>query len=651
MPRRKLVIASALSLLASTAHAATVGNEGFTVPPFSCFGSVAKSRFELTSAESDLSGASYDPETGNIFVVNNGDRKVYEISGSAYEYNTLVNTFDVSDLTLDLEGISSLGGRYFAITDENPAKIIKVKLNADGTITDSSTLSSGITPAAGSNLGFEGVTLIGTDYYAVQEQNPAKLWKLPASGTIAAHSGDLKDTTGYEILSVGGLTRGGDATDEVFMVVKNYKGPGRDATETYSQAGIFRYKLSTNTVLERFGGEVCNMGQPEGLTFWKEGTKVKMLIVGETTQARMYEADTSCTDAIGDISNIMQTCEEKVQLTADCQKTKADGGCGWRRCDKSQTPHTKICTDDSADTQCTEAECMAHCTNSDFAAADITAGATECTHWAYDVAEKECYIFHGCENEAWDADYVLYAMEDPTCEKTREAAALGCEQRRCDKTVSVHNKICTDDSAATQCTLDECEQKCKDHTDFTCSTYAYDVAEKECYLFETCVNEQFDADYSTYVLQDPTCDAQRGTTDQPGCNQRRCDKSVTTHEKVCVDDTASQQCTKNECELLCADKTFTEVSDEAFCTHWAYDAVDQECYLFYGCIGEQYDDDYELFFQDYGERLALRETDDYLSLRDPRVVETPSTSDARRGFLGDATAAVAVAVAAIAANA
>ena len=222
MPRRKLVLASALSLLASTAHAATVGNEGFTVPPFKCFGDVAKSRYELDKAESDLSGASYDPESGNIFVVNNGDRKVYEISGSAYEYNTLVNTFDVKDLTLDLEGISALGGRYFAITDENPAKIIKVKLNADGTITDDSELSSGITPAAGSNLGFEGVTKIGTDYYAVQEQNPAKLWKLPEGGTIAAHSGDLKETTGYEIMSVGGLTRGGDATDEVVMVVKNY---------------------------------------------------------------------------------------------------------------------------------------------------------------------------------------------------------------------------------------------------------------------------------------------------------------------------------------------------------------------------------------------------------------------------------------------
>ena len=89
MTRRNLLIASAVSLLACTAHAATVGNEDFTVPPFKCFGAVAKNRYELTAAESDLSGASYDPETGNVFVVNNGDRKVYEISGSGYAYNTV----------------------------------------------------------------------------------------------------------------------------------------------------------------------------------------------------------------------------------------------------------------------------------------------------------------------------------------------------------------------------------------------------------------------------------------------------------------------------------------------------------------------------------------------------------------------------------
>ena len=82
---------------------------------------------------------------------------------------------------------------------------------------------------------------------------------------------------------------------------------------------------------------------------------------------------------------------------------------------------------------------------------------------------------------------------------------------------------------------------------------------------------------------------------------------------MCVDDTASQQCTKNECELLCAQKVFTDVSDEAFCTHWAY-APSTRVPL---CVvhQEQYDDDYELFFQDYGERLALQETD-ILILRD-----------------------------------
>jgi hypothetical protein len=399
------------------------------------------------------------------------------------------------------------------------------------------------------------------------------------------------------------------------------------------------------------------MGQPEGLTFWKEGTKVKMLIVGETTQARMYEADVSCTDAIGSISNVMATCKEKVQLTTDCEKTKSDGGCGWRRCDKTQTPHTKICTDDSAATQCTEAQCMAHCTTSSFDAVGIAAGATTCSHWAYDAKEKECYIFDGCKNEAWDADYVLYAMQDPTCEKTRSNAALGCEERRCDKSQSVHNKICVDDTPAQQCTLDQCEEKCRTHVDFTCSTYAYDVKDKECYLFETCVNEQYDADYSTYVLLDPTCDAQRRldlSKDLSGCDQRRCDKSITTHEKVCVDDTPAQQCTKNECELLCAAKVFTEISAEAFCTHWAYDVVDKECYLFYGCTGEQYDDDYELFFQDYGERLALANTTAFTSLRDPRVTAAGNatlaqTSDGpRSGFFTDFTFLGAVAVSAVA---
>ena len=415
-----------------------------------------------------------------------------------------------------------------------------------------------------------------------------------------ALSGDLREHATHKIIALGGLTRGGDATDELFLMAKTYNSTGRDGTSKYIQKGIMRYTISTGAITERFGGEMCNMGQPEGLTFWKgDDGKINMLMVGETHEARLYQADSSCSS--GTVANEMATCVEKKVVSANCEKTKADGGCPWTRCDKDLTDHTKICTDDKpGTTDCTQSECEKYCTDSGFTGAN--AGKT-CTHWAYDTAEKECYIFSQCKNDKFDLDYTTYAMSDPTCEKTR--AKGGCEKRRCNKDVSTHNKICTDDTpGTTDCTLDQCEDKCKKHTDFTCSTYAYDVKEKECYLFETCEDEAADEDYTTYVLQDPTCEEPR-TSLGGGCAQRRCDKDITPHEKVCVDDSPDKQCTIDECELKCAQKTFTDQHSEAYCTHWAYDAVDKECYLFYGCTGEQYDDDYTLFTQNYGERLDL----------------------------------------------
>lgn len=415
-----------------------------------------------------------------------------------------------------------------------------------------------------------------------------------------ALSGDLREHAAHKIIALGGLTRGGDATDELFLMAKTYNSTGRDGVSKYIQKGIMRYTISTGAITERFGGEMCNMGQPEGLTFWKgDDGKINMLMVGETHEARLYQADSSCSS--GTVANEMATCVEKKVVSANCEKTKADGGCPWTRCDKDLTDHTKICTDDKpGTTDCTQSECEKYCTDSGFTGAN--AGKT-CTHWAYDTAEKECYIFSQCKNDKFDLDYTTYAMSDPTCEKTR--AKGGCEKRRCNKDVSTHNKICTDDTpGTTDCTLDQCEDKCKKHTDFTCSTYAYDVKEKECYLFETCEDEAADEDYTTYVLQDPTCEEPR-TSLGGGCAQRRCDKDITPHEKVCVDDSPDKQCTIDECELKCAQKTFTDQYSEAYCTHWAYDAVDKECYLFYGCTGEQYDDDYTLFTQNYGERLDL----------------------------------------------
>jgi len=613
------MMASTPSLFAQASNL----DEGFRVPPLSCFTTLT-AKFDLTAAVSDLSGVTYNPSTGTIFTVNNGDRMIYEIDPTSFEE---INNWNVSDLTLDLESISAMEGRTFVITDENPESVIQVVLEEDGSVSQSETLFAGLEAAgytaAGSNLGFEGVTYLSNgdgvvEYVMVQEQSPVKLWKLEAASatgrsntssawTIQNITGDLKESSPLSIWSVGGLTRGGDAVDEVFLVVKSYMGPGRNGTEEYIQKGIFRFDLTSGEVVERFGGEVCNMGQPEGLTFWKNETSntIVMLVVGETYEARIYQADMNCTDALGDINdNIeMSRCEEPAQTIAACEKTLEDGGCGWLRCDKDITDHTKICVDDEPGvTDCSEAECFQHCNTSNFGEDPLMAGKT-CTHWAYDVAEKECYIFAGCNNEKFDLDYTLYAIQDPTCERTVEDYPLGCEQRRCNKDVSNHNKICTDDvPGTTDCSLDECKAKCETHTNFTCTTYSYDAAEKECYIFETCEDEQFDEDYSTYVLVDQTCDKNH---DEGGCDQRRCDKDVTPHEKICVDDSPETQCSLEECELHCAEKIFEDIGSEAFCTHWAYDAVDKECYIFYGCIAEKYDDDYVLFTQSYGERISL----------------------------------------------
>lgn len=185
-----------------------------------------------------------------------------------------------------------------------------------------------------------------------------------------ALSGDLREHATHKIIALGGLTRGGDATDELFLMAKTYNSTGRDGTSKYIQKGIMRYTISTGAITERFGGEMCNMGQPEGLTFWKgDDGKINMLMVGETHEARLYQADSSCSS--GTVANEMATCVEKKVVSANCEKTKADGGCPWTRCDKDLTDHTKICTDDKpGTTDCTQSECEKHCTDSGFTGAN-----------------------------------------------------------------------------------------------------------------------------------------------------------------------------------------------------------------------------------------------------------------------------------------
>jgi len=182
--------------------------------------------------------------------------------------------------------------------------------------------------------------------------------------------------------------------------------------------------------------------------------------------------------AMGDLYK----CPEKLVAAVGCEKTKADGGCPFKRCNKVKTNHTKICVLDNKESpSCTEAACQAHCANS-------TKLDGTCTHWSYDVVEGECYVFAGCNDIKFDADYVQYAMKDYTCEKTLEAFPKGCEKRRCNKSKSTNAKVCTDTDSTTTCSVSECKAKCSTHSDFACTSYAHSTT-GECYVFKDCIDE------------------------------------------------------------------------------------------------------------------------------------------------------------------
>jgi hypothetical protein len=242
------------------------------------------------------------------------------------------------------------------------------------------------------------------------------------------------------------------------------------------------------------------------------------------------------------------------------------------------TNHEKICTIRIPGvTQCSREECEQHCATTDSFA---------CTHWAYDVAEMECYIFEGCVDQGFDEDYVQYAMVDPTCERTLDGYPLGCEKRRCNKNININTKICAAKSGSA-CTVEQCRDKCESHIDFTCTTYSIDPSNGDCYLWETCLEEGPEADYNTYVLVDPTCGMSFA---EGGCPERLCSMKESDNDNmmVCSGTAAGMEpCSAKECNDKCA--------SQGGCTHHAYDSTDSECILFASCDVEAFNDDFALF--------------------------------------------------------
>jgi hypothetical protein len=261
--------------------------------------------------------------------------------------------------------------------------------------------------------------------------------------------------------------------------------------------------------------------------------------------------------------------DEKNEVIADngggneCGATLETGGCDQSRCSKTDNTNVKICTLDG--TPCTLAECQDHCTTHD---------GFVCTFYAWDEAESECYLFDGCKSSSEDADYTTFAR---TCGKSLTEG--GCADRRCSKDENNYEKICV--NGESECTLSQCEAFCDAHTAWECAFFAYEAAEKECYIFDGCRGESED----TYVLYSRACSK---TFAEGGCENRRCDKGLTDYVKSCTDDEAGvTDCTAEECRDMCdtnTDKDGVALGWE--CNWFGFEAGPNECYLFRECRNE-----------------------------------------------------------------
>lgn len=121
----------------------------------------------------NFSDITYSPDTGTLFIIDNGNQDVYEYSVTG----TYLRRITLSTEFLDTEGITYLGSNKFAIVEEGVKHINIVSIGPTTTaITKASTLQI-ITPSAPAgnlgNTGFEGVAYNSAlnVYYLVKEMS------------------------------------------------------------------------------------------------------------------------------------------------------------------------------------------------------------------------------------------------------------------------------------------------------------------------------------------------------------------------------------------------------------------------------------------------------------------------------------------------
>ena len=167
------------------------------------------------------------------------------------------------------------------------------------------------------------------------------------------------------------------------------------------------------------------------------------------------------------------------------------------------------------------------------------------------------------------------------------AKGVECLNTRCDTGVDDNEKVCvftSDAATSSSCSRDECHAKCTSSAfsagtplaGSTCTHYAWDTIEAECYLFTECTVQNWDNEYTQYTMKDLTCERPLSTDFPNGCNDRTCSTAdnVNAAAPAAVADAAT-------CETQCKNYVgaFT-------CKYYTYNPTSLACHFFSTCSGE-----------------------------------------------------------------
>ncbi|MCE9614724.1 MAG: SdiA-regulated domain-containing protein [Lentisphaerae bacterium] len=139
----------------------------------------------VSGVEDDLSGISFNPETGTLFAIRNGDPRVFELNRDG----RVLRAFDLAGLE-DTEDLACLGDGRLAVIEER-RRTLSVCTIPDGT--NAAARPAGtllIEPKKYGNLGLEGVTFdpAASRFYIVKEKEPRRLYAVPRTTRLDEES-------------------------------------------------------------------------------------------------------------------------------------------------------------------------------------------------------------------------------------------------------------------------------------------------------------------------------------------------------------------------------------------------------------------------------------------------------------------------------